>query len=247
VNKLGLIASAALLATPAGTVDAAESSSATLQRLTQQLVDAIAPGQREVWAHNSDAALTYVTEDNEVRTRAQVLADLEPLPQGSSGWITVREFRCTDFGGFAVTTYVMDEHETVEGHELHARYRGSDTWRRTADGWRLVAGQVYAIPQDPPRAQLPAARLADYEGSYRLSATTVQTIRRDGDHLVAERPGRAPLLLLPESGDVFFTPGRPRTRRVFVRAADGQVSGFADRREGIDLPWTRVAPAAPAG
>jgi hypothetical protein len=47
--------------------------------------------------------------------------------------------------------------------------------------------------------------------------------------------------LVPESGDVFFTPGHPRTRRIFLRAADGHVAGFADRREGTDLKWQRAA------
>jgi hypothetical protein len=223
-------------------------TSATLQRATQALVDALAPGERAVWEHYSDPSLTYVTEDNEVKSRAQLLDEMKPLPAGSSGWIVLEEFRCTDFGSFAVTTYVMDEHETIEGHELHARYRGSDTWRATAEGWRLVAAQVYAIPLDPPRGGA-AGALADYAGTYSLSAITRQTIRPDGDHLVAERPGRAPQLLLPESGDVFFTPGHPRTRRIFLRSADGRVAGFADRREGTDLNWTR-APAdatAPGG
>jgi hypothetical protein len=39
---------------------------------------------------------------------------------------------------------------------------------------------------------------------------------------------------------VFFTPGRPRTRRIFMRAPDGTITGFADRREGTDLNWTRA-------
>jgi hypothetical protein len=216
-------------------------TSATLQRATQALVDALAPGERAVWEHYSDPSLTYVTEDNEVKSRAQLLDGMKPLPAGSSGWIVVEDFRCTDFGSFAVTTYLMDEHETIEGHELHARYRGSDTWRATAEGWRLVAAQVYAIPLDPPRGGA-AGALADYVGTYSLSAITRQTIRQDGDDLVAERPGRAPQLLVPESGDVFFTPGHPRTRRIFLRSADGRVAGFADRREGTDLKWTR-APA----
>jgi len=47
---------------------------------------------------------------------------------------------------------------------------------------------------------------------------------------------------MPESGDVFFSPGHPRTRRIFLRAPDGHVVGFADRREGTDLVWTRAAP-----
>jgi len=226
-------------------------TSATLQRATQALVDALAPGERALWEHYSDPSLTYVTEDNEVKSRAQLLDGMKPLPAGSSGWIVVEEFRCTDFGSFAVTTYLMDEHETIEGHELHARYRGSDTWRATAAGWRLVAAQVYAIPLDPPSGGA-AGALADYAGTYSLSAITRQTIRQDGDHLVAERPGRPPQLLLPESGDVFFTPGHPRTRRIFLRSADGRVAGFADRREGTDLRWTRApadatAPLAEAG
>jgi hypothetical protein len=222
-------------------------TTALLQRATQALADALAPGERTVWEHYTDPAFTYVTEDNEVKSRAQVLADMKPLPPGYSGWIVVEEFRCTDFGGFAVTTYVMNEHETVEGHELHARYRESDTWRATHGGWRLVAAQVYAIPLDPPREELTSVQLEQYEGLYALSADTRQTIRRDGDHLVAERAGRAPQLLLPESSDVFFTPGRPRIRRIFLRAPDGHVSGFADRREGTDLVWTRIASEGASG
>jgi hypothetical protein len=218
------------------------STAATLQRATQALVDALAPGERAVWEHYTDPSLIFVTENNEVQDRARLLAEMKPLPPGSSGWIVVQEFRCTDFGSFAVTTYIMDEHETIEGHELHARYRGSDTWHATADGWRLVAAQVFAIPLDPARGE-PASALAEYEGVYSLSPVTRQTIRRDGDHLVADRPGRGSQILLPESGDVFFTPGRPRTRRIFSRAADGRIVGFADRREGADLVWTRIAQA----
>ena len=240
-----------LVGTRAGGVVAADAAvtgvartattSATLQRTTQALVDALAPGERAVWEHYTDPSLTFVTENNEVKSRTQLLDEMKPLPAGSSGWIVVEEFRCTDLGSFAVTTYLMDEHETIEGHQLHARYRGSDTWRATADGWRLVAAQVYAIPQDPPRGEA-AGTLADYAGTYRLSAITRQSIRQDGDHLVAERPGRTPQLLMPESGDVFFSPGHPRTRRIFLRAPDGHVVGFADRREGTDLVWTRAAP-----
>jgi hypothetical protein len=219
---------------------AAPTTSATLQRATQALVDAFATGQHPVWERYSDPQFVYVTEDNEVKSRGQMLEELKPLPPGYTGWIEVKDFRCTDFGSFAVTTYVMDEHETVEGHELHALYRDSDTWRRHTGGWRLVAAQVYAIPQDPPRGTLDATRLADYEGVYGLSPVTKLLIRRDGDHLIAERAGRTPQLLLPESGDVFFTPGRPRMRRIFTRAADGRVNGFADRREGTDLVWARA-------
>src|SRR5262249_3992571 len=152
-----------------------------------------------------------------VKDRARLLAELTPLPPGYSGWITVEEFRCRDFGAFAVTTYVLDEHESVEGHAVGTRYRASDTWRRTDAGWRVVAMQGTALPQDPPAAPAAGTALADYQGVYSLSEHTSQVLRVAGDQLLAERPGRAPQPLLRESGDVFFTPGRPRTRRIFVR------------------------------
>jgi hypothetical protein len=212
-----------------------------LQQATQALVDGFAPGDRAVWERYTDPSFVYVTENNEVQSRARMLEELKPLPPGYSGQIAVTEFHCRDFGRFAVTTYVMDEHENVEGQLLHAHYRESDTWRMTARGWRLVAGQAFAILQDPPRTQLPPERLTDYEGTYDMSATTHAQIRREGDHLVAERAGREPQQLVPESPDVFFTPGRPRTRRLFTRASDGRVVGFVDRREGVDLVWKRAA------
>ncbi len=80
----------------------------------------------------------------------------------------------------------------------------------------------------------------------RLHAKQTQLrIRREGDHLVSERPGRSAQLLLPEAHDVFFTPGHPRTRRVSLRDGNGALKGFADRREGIHLIWARETQASP--
>jgi len=215
------------------------STDATLKRMTQEMADALAPGDRAVWERYTDPSLLFVTEDNLVKTRKQFLADLAPLPAGYSGQIAIVEFQSKDYGPFALTTYIQDEHENVEGHELHAHYRTSDTWRRTPAGWRLAASETFSVPIDPAAATASADALASFEGRYRLSAKTVQTVRRDGDHLVVEREGRAPQILVVESGDVFFTPGRPRTMRVFQRDGAGRVIGFADRREGVDLVWTK--------
>jgi hypothetical protein len=48
-------------------------------------MDATAPGERSVWVQYSDTDFVYVTEDNEVKMRAQDLEDLKPLPSGSTG------------------------------------------------------------------------------------------------------------------------------------------------------------------
>jgi ketosteroid isomerase-like protein len=233
-----LVAAVLGLASAVAYADAA-STEATLKKITQQLADALAPGDRAVWERYTDPSLLYASEDNVVKTREQLLKELTPLPEGYSGRIAIVEFQSKDYGPFAVTTYIQDEHENVEGHELHAHYRTTDTWRRTPAGWRLAASETLSVPIDPPAGAASADALASFEGRYRLSAKTEESIRRDGDHLVVEREGRAPQILVVESGDVFFTPGRPRTMRVFQRNAAGAVIGFADRREGVDLDWVK--------
>jgi hypothetical protein len=39
---------------------------------------------------------------------------------------------------------------------------------------------------------------------------------------------------------VFFVAGQPRTRKIFQRDAAGKITGFVDRREGIDLVWKKT-------
>jgi len=175
-----------------------------------------------------------------VKTRAQLLSELKPLPAGYSGTIRITNYQLRDFGSFAVATYVMDEHETAEGHMLHAMYRATDTWRKAPAGWRLAGSMVLAIPKDPPAIFLPRESLRAYAGDYSLSDATRMTIRVDGDHLVIERAGRPPQTWQSEAPDVFFTAGRPRVRHIFLRGADDAVKGFADRREGEDLPWKKL-------
>ena len=42
-----------------------------------------------------------------------------------------------------------------------------------------------------------------------------------------------------ELADVLFTPGQPRTRKIFQRDAQGKVIGFLSRREERDLVFTK--------
>jgi hypothetical protein len=210
-----------------------------LLAITQEMDDAIAPGNTGVWDRYTDPTLIYVDENDEVQDKGKLLAGMKPLPRGYSGTIRVTEFKAHDLGPIAVTTYTMAETETIEGHTIHNRYRETDTWRQTAQGWRLIAAQVMAVNKDPPSIALQASMLARYAGTYALSATTKETVRVDGNHLVAERAGRPPETLLAEAPDVFFAPGKPRTRRIFLRGSDNGVTGFADRREGEDLVWRR--------
>lgn len=219
---------------------AAESVSDVLRRQTQEMADAIGTGSAAAWDRYLDPRVRYVDESGKVLTKTQMLDDLKPLPDGVSGSLKVTAFDVAVHGGVAVATYVDDEHENFHGHELHCQYRVTDTWIRTAKGWRLIAAQVLAIRADPPSVKLAAALHEEYCGRYSLDAAISYEIRKNGDRLEGQQSGRKPEELLDEAPDVLFVPGRPRYRYVFLRGADGKITGFAQRREAWDLVWKRT-------
>jgi hypothetical protein len=101
---------------------------------------------------------------------------------------------------------------------------------------------VLAVLKDPPAQHLDAAVLRGYEGKYTMTNEIVASIRCEGDELVVEREGRPARHFKAELTDVFFEPGQPRTRRIFLRDRLGRITGFVDRREARDVVWRRVAP-----
>lgn len=59
--------------------------SAQLQRMTQELYDAVAPGNTDVWRRYLDDAVLYVDENGAVLTKSELLSQLRPLPPGLVG------------------------------------------------------------------------------------------------------------------------------------------------------------------
>ncbi|HEY0552980.1 MAG TPA: DUF4440 domain-containing protein [Thermoanaerobaculia bacterium] len=217
-----------------------EDVAALLQRQTQELMDATSDGKASVWDKYLDPGLSYTTEEGTVLTKEKMVGDTKPLPAGVSGTIKVTDFKVTVHGLVAVATYVSDEHENYHGHQLHCQYRSTDIWRKTPAGWRLIGGQVMPLRTDPPSIQLKAALLDEYVGRYSLTPEITYEIRRTATGLEGQQNGRKPEPLLAEAPDDLFVPGKVRYRRIFQRAADGHVTGFAERREAWDIVWTRL-------
>ncbi|HET9626946.1 MAG TPA: DUF4440 domain-containing protein [Kofleriaceae bacterium] len=223
-------------------VRAPADSAPVLRQYTQEMLDAIAAGDRAPWDRYLDPAVLYVSEAGDVEDKPRLLAELVPLPAGITGHIELGRFEVRAHGDTAVVFHADEETEIYFGHELHAEYLNVATWRHTAAGWRVIAQQVYASLRDPPAIALPAAQLDDYVGTYALTDAIHYTIRRDGDHLIGQRDGRPAQPLLVEARDVLFVAGQPRSRKVFGRDAAGKVVQFADRREARDVVWPRVSP-----
>ena len=211
-----------------------------LRRQTQELVDAIAAGSKDVWDRYLDPDVRVIDETGTVQSKKQMLDQTAPLPAGVTGSIRILDFDAAVHGDVAIATYVDDESENFHGHALHCQYRTTDAWKRTAEGWRLIASQVLALREDPPSVPLSAALRREYEGTYVLAPGIAYEIRFADGTLAGQQTGRKSETLLAEAPDVLFVPGKPRYRYVFLRDADRRITGFAQRREAWDLVWTRA-------
>jgi ketosteroid isomerase-like protein len=218
--------------------DSLEAVTALLQARDQALMDAVTAGDPKVW----DAALApdviYLDEAGEINSRADLLKQIQPLPPGISGRITLSDYKVTLHGDTAAVFYTSNEEENFHGQLLKARYLTTAAWHKADGDWKLVLVHVYAVLHEPPSITLGPQELDAYAGRY-AAGDLVYVIRRDGDHLVGGREGRPPATLKAELHDVFFVPGQLRTRKIFQRDAKGGITGFIDRREGIDVVWIR--------
>jgi hypothetical protein len=234
-----MLTAAPSVAAPAAKPDAGVAGE--LRRATQELMSAVASGNWAVWDKYLDDSITYTAEDGRTLTKAQLREEMKPLPPGFSGTIEVETADVRQHGDVAVVSHEDLEHETVFGQKLVSHYHATDTWLRRGGRWRMIASQVLVRLADPAPASIDARVLDDYVGTYELSPTTAYVVTRQGDKLFGERTGRPKQALLPETETVFFTPGAPRTRKIFARSAGGNVVRIIDRRDGRDIVWTRAA------
>jgi len=240
VKAAALLACAALaLAVPAHAADDA-ALRAKLQAKTQALLDGVATGNKAVWDAATDPALIYVNENNEVLTKAALLAQTTPNPPGLVGHLPITNYQLQRHGDVAVATYIVDEHLDYHGQMIRTKFRTTDTWHSTKAGWKLIASMTLAALDDPPAIALPPAKLAEYAGRYELTPDIHYTVRVDGGRLLGLRDGGKEVELKAEAADIFFVPGSPRSRKVFYRDSSGRVTGFGDRREGHDIKWRRL-------
>src|SRR5262245_31455733 len=172
-RRLFLAAPVALLPAP---VFAGDDTAQVIARQAQELNDAVTNGAAAVWERYLHDNAVYSDEEGNVLAKAALVAQIQPLPQGLSGVLTTQDFQAHRTGDVVVTTYVIDEHENYYGAALHCQYRNTVTWVSTPAGWRVLAVQTMALRADPAEVALPAAKLRDYPGTYRLSSDVRYTV-----------------------------------------------------------------------
>jgi len=232
-----------LILVPAGVgqnpASSVEEISNLLHAKDQALMDAVTAGDPKVWDAVLAPDVIYLDESGVVSSRADLLAQIKPLAAGVSGNIKVTDYKLTLHGDTATVFMADEEEENFHGAQLHARYLVTETWQKAGSDWKLLLVHVYATLFEPPVMKVNSQDLDAYVGRYAVG-DLVYVISRDGDHLVGGREGKPTSTLNAELKDVFFVSGQLRTRKIFQRDAEGKVTGFLDRREGVDLPWKRI-------
>jgi len=213
-----------------------------LKRQTQELSEAGQNGERAVLDRYLDADVIYTDEDGSMSSKADVLESTK-AKQKIEHSITVTEWQLRVQGNVATATFVDVLKQMLFGRSVEFRYRSTETWLKKKQGWKLISSHTLVLLQDPPQTILSSTQLRDYVGRYhRLGDETLVDLAIVNSYLVPTVVGNAAgAAWKAETRDVFFTPGQPRIRRVFLRDAAGNVTGYSNRLEGRDIAmWTKV-------
>lgn len=209
-----------------------------LTRQTQEMYDALVPGNQEPWKKYFADDCIFADEKGRLFSKTQLVKDVTPMPAGYSGSIKLENVQNRVFGDTAILSYDINESETIFGQELHARYHTTDTWLRRGGVWQIIASQAHRYYEDPAVGDADPKKFADFAGTYKLTAGQIRIVSAEGGKLFVERKGKKEELL-PEAADIFFRKG-VEGRILFRRdKQSGAVVTLVDRRNNEDLLWKK--------
>ena len=210
-----------------------------LVRNTQEMFDAVVPGDQTPWKKYFADDSMYFDEKGRSMDKTALVKDVAPLPTGYSGWIKIVSAKSHIQGDTAILSYDLNETETIFGQNMTARYHGTDTWMYRNGRWQIVAGQMFRYYEDPRPGKGDAKKYVEYAGTYELTPGVTQTISLRRGALYAQRGDRPEDELIPEASDIFFRKG-VEGRRLFRRADSGKVDAMIDRRNNEDVVWKKI-------
>ena len=210
---------------------------------TQELYDAIVPGDQAPWKKYFADDCIFSDEKGRTFDKAKLIADITPLPTGYSGSIKVNNVQNRIINDTAVLSYDLDETETIFGQNLRARYHVTDTWLRRSGEWKIIASQAHRYYEDPAIGKIDPKKFGDFVGIYELAPDQTRSVTAEGGNLFVERKGKREQLnkkeqLFPETSDLFFRKG-VEGRILFRYDARGKVDALIDRRNNEDVVWAK--------
>lgn len=218
---------------------APESTAAELQRITQELLDAVAVGDQAVWNKYLADTCLYISEDGRTLTKAELIEELRPLPAGYKGQLRVANAVVREYGDTAVITYDAMEDLEIYGQKIKTHFHTTDTYLKREGRWQMIASQVQVLPSELMPIKLEAKALEAYTGVYELAPGVTYVVSAEGDKLYGQRGQRAKEELFPAGNHRFFRKGN-RGEKIFVLDKAGRTERLIDRRDNNDIIWQRV-------
>ena len=212
---------------------------AELVRRTQELYDAVVPGNQAPWKKYFAEDSIFADEKGRTMDKTKLVADITPMPAGYSGAIKIEQVQSRIYNNVAILSYNANEKETIFGQELSARYHVMDTWLRRDGNWQIIASQAHRYYEDPAVGKTDSKKFPDFIGAYELAPGQTRTIIVEGDSLFIERSGKKDQLF-PETSELFFRKGI-EGRILFRYDKNGKVDALIDRRNNEDVVWRKVA------
>jgi len=210
-----------------------------LINISQELMNAVAVGDKEIWNKYLDEHYLVTTEDGKVKNKTQIIDELAPLPKGFKGSIEVVEPKVINMGNIAIIKFIAKEYEEVFDRKINTKYAETDTYIRKGGKWKLIASQIMELNAVPNPIKINKELLKAYEGKYQLTSEIIYTISVEGDKVYGQRGNRAREELIPGGDGILFKPGS-RIIKLFEKDEKGNVIRMLDRRNGNDLIWKRI-------
>ena len=208
-----------------------------LVRHTQELYDAVVPGNKAPWKKYFAEDCIFADEKGRVLDKTKLIADITPLPAGYSGTIKIDNVQSRIIGDTAVLSYDANETETIFGQNLTARYHTTDTWLHRNGEWQIIASQAHRYYEDPPVGKADPKKFPDFIGTYELAPGQTRTVSTEGEKLFVERKGKKEELF-PETSEIFFRKGVEG--RILFGRHDDNVETLIDRRNNEDVIWRKT-------
>jgi len=209
-----------------------------LVRRTQELYNAIVPGNQAPWKKYFADDCIFSDEKGRTLDKAKLIADITPMPAGYSGAIKIDNVQSRIIGDTGVLSYDANETETIFGQNLTARYHVTDTWLQRAGEWKIIASQAHRYYEDPAIGKIDPKKFGDFIGIYELAPGQTRSVMAEGENLFVERKGKKEQLF-PETPDLFFRKGVEG--RILFRYDDhGKIDALVDRRNNEDVVWGKT-------
>src|SRR5881392_3476914 len=215
-----------------------------LVRRTQELYDAVVPGDQAPWKKYFADDSIFSDEKGRTMDKTKLIADITPLPAGYSGTIKLDRVESRIYDNVAVLSYDANETETIFSQNLTARYHITDTWLQRNGEWKIVASQAHRYYEDPAIGKIDPKKFGDFIGIYELAPGQTRSVTAEGENLFVERKGKKEQLnkkeqLFSETSDLFFRKG-VEGRNLFRYDVNGKVDALVDRRNNEDVVWRKT-------